>query len=52
MKKFRYRVFLIFYAPVLPIYWIGMAIVDLWKEDSLISIYKDWWKAFKKGERI
>jgi hypothetical protein len=43
---------LLLYALVLPIYYVGVAVKELWDEDSLPHVYCLWWKSFKKGGKL
>jgi hypothetical protein len=52
LDRIKFRVFLVCFAPVLPLYWLWIAVRELWKEEPLHEVYRDWWKALKKGEKL
>ncbi|MGE4422974.1 MAG: hypothetical protein AB7D39_11815 [Pseudodesulfovibrio sp.] len=52
LKKLRWRLLLVLYALVLPIYYVWVAVKELWEEDSLPKVYGLWWKSFKKGGKL
>jgi hypothetical protein len=49
-NKGAFRLSCVGLAIIMPVYWLCVAAAEFWKREPITEVYKDIWKAFKKGK--
>lgn len=48
----RYRIWLLLMCIPLPLWWVCVALKELWEDEPIHKVYGYWWASFKKGGRL
>lgn len=51
-NKGLFRLSCVGLAIILPVYWLCVAVKELWGDEPLPEVYAHIWEAFKKGGKL